>query len=151
MKQYLALAYGLTHGSPGWDRRELAGLARLCSRARFTGHGDGDGLASSPARGRLRGRRVDDCAVARQGRHVSRCAERARLCPPTPALALAQASRRRVRGRHTTRAREPTAVARPRKTGHVLRDRSRGRAVAARLRNRLRLEGTQMLWLRRTN
>jgi hypothetical protein len=46
-----------------------------------------------------------------------------------------------VRGRHTTRAREPTAVARPRKAGHVLRDRSRGRAVAARLRAGLQLEG----------
>jgi len=47
-----------------------------------------------------------------------------------------------VRGRHTTRAREPTAVARPRKAGHVLRDRSRGRAVAARLRAcLLQLEG----------
>ena len=58
-----------------------------------------------------------------------------RLRPPTPALALAQASRRRVRGRQTARAREPTAVARPRKAGHVamwLRGRSRGRAVASR-------------------
>ena len=48
-----------------------------------------------------------------------------RLRPPTPALALAQASRRRVRGRQTARAR--AAVARPRKAG-----RSRGRAVASR-------------------
>jgi hypothetical protein len=67
MKQYLPLAYGLTHGSPGWDRRELAGLARLCSRARFTGHGDGDGLASSPARGRLRGRKARQARVSVRG------------------------------------------------------------------------------------
>ena len=52
------------------------------------------------------------------------------LRPPTPALALAQASRRRVRGRQTARAR--AAVARPRKAG-----RSRGRAVASRPNARL--------------
>ena len=71
MKQYLPLAYGLTHGSPGWDRRELAGLARLCSRARFTGHGDGDALASSLlltiARRRLRGRKARQARVSVRG------------------------------------------------------------------------------------
>jgi hypothetical protein len=138
----------------GLGSRALAGLARLCSPARFTVHGS----ASSPARGRLRGRRASqtrrqpslrprDPTVCRRlcerAARVSACrvSTRSELCdllpllrPPTPALALAQASRRRVLGKQTARTCEPTAVARPCKAGHVatlLRGRSHSRAVAA--------------------
>ncbi len=115
------------------SRSQRPAYTSSCSSARFTGHGS----ASSPARGRLSGRK------ARQARRKSTvpecpdcpppCDLAARvsvrglsarselrdhclpcLCPPTPVLALVQASRRRVLGRQTALAREPTVVARPR-------------------------------------